>query len=501
MPQHTPSDGPTRTRYGVANPERVESELWQKAVQENWNGYNVRQYLKAKSSARCEDYSHSSYRESTPGPFWSWERFGRTSTKLPDGRILHIAGEHEDSYDPDFCIYNDVVVEHPDGRKEFYLYPCDVFPPTDFHSATLIGNEIILIGSLGYRDLRRLGETQVLKLDTRTLRIVPAATTGEGPGWISRHTAERHESSIIVVGGRVQTQDDYEANEGVFELDLTTMTWRPRPHGDAAIFPVSADVYRRCKNPRYGTANPERSENPFWLEMARRGWPPSRARLHFGDFAPPEPKWEPLENSPDDLEFGTPEADAWIMRVSAAMDRNKLVRTIDDVVWTAEREETLRMALPDGRALQIGGEVMDYGDEYADPWIYNDVIVTHSNGAIDILTYPKEVFPLFFGSAVGVLYDNDVYIFGMLTQNPERPNGTAVLRLNISSYEIEEVLVPPPSVRSRVNIYRGADIRHGNHIVFPLVRYRDSDPELGIAFDLETLTWSAPFLHAHPRAD
>ena len=196
-----------------------------------------------------------------------------------------------------------------------------------------------------------------------------------------------------------------------------------------------------------------------------------------------------------------PEANAWVARISAAIARDKLVRTIDDVVWAAAREETLRMTLPDGRMLQIGGEVKDYGDEYADPWIYNDVIVTHSNGAIDILTYPKEVFPLFFGSAVGVLYDNDVYIFGMLTQNPERPNGTAVLRLNTSSYEIEEVLVPPPSVRSRVNIYRGADIRHGNHIVFPLVRYRDSDPELGIAFDLETLTWSAPFLHAHPRAD
>jgi hypothetical protein len=306
-----------------------------------------------------------------------------------------------------------------------------------------------------------------------------------------------------VVGGNVQTQDGYKPNEGVFELDLTTMIWRRRQHGDAAIFPVPDDIYRRCKNPRHGTANSERSDNPFWLEMARRRWPPSRARLHFGDFAPPEPKWELPEDSPADLEFGTPEADAWIGRVSAASDRNKLVRTVDDVVWTAAREETLHMTLPDGRTLQIGGEVNDYGAEYADPWIYNDVIVTHPSGAIDIRTYPVEVFPLFFGAAVGVLYGSDVYLFGMLARerSPARPSGIAVLKLDTSSYEITELPVAPPAARTRVNIYQGSDTRHGNRIVFPLVRLRDSDPELGIAFDLETLTWSAPFPHLHPRAD
>jgi hypothetical protein len=504
MPQQTPlSDGPSRTRYGATHPERVESDLWQKAIRENWNGYDLRRYLKTRSSLRCEDYSHSSYRESTPGPFWSWERFGRTSTKLPDGRILHIAGEHEDSYDPDFCIYNDVVVEHPDGRREFYLYPREVFPPTDFHSATLIGDEIILIGSLGYHDLRRPGETQVLKLDARTLRMTPVATTGEGPGWISRHTTEKLESSILVVGGKVQTADGYQPNEGVFELDLTTMIWRRRQLADAAIFPISSDIYRKCKNPRYGSANPERSDNPFWLEMARRRWPPSRARLHFGDFAPLEPKWEMPEDTPEEFEFGTPEADAWVARMSDTMDRNKLVRNLDDVVWTAAREETLHMTLPDGRSLQIGGEVKDYGDEYADPWIYNDVIVTHPDGAIDILTYPKEVFPLFLGAAVGALYENDVYIFGMLTRDrdAERHGSTAVLRLDTSSYEIAELPVAPPSARTRVNIYRGSDTRHGSRIVFPLVRMRGTDPELGVAFDLETLTWTAPFLHSHPRVE
>ncbi len=35
---------------------------------------------------------------------WTNQRFGQTTTVLPDGRTLAIAGEHEDSYDPDFWI-------------------------------------------------------------------------------------------------------------------------------------------------------------------------------------------------------------------------------------------------------------------------------------------------------------------------------------------------------------------------------------------------------------
>ena len=149
----------TRTRYGVANPERVENPLWERAVRERWNAYRLRRHLGVDTDGDLSQASfwESGYRDTVPGPYWSWERFGRTSTRLPDGRVVHIGGEHEDWYDPDFCIYNDVVVEHRDGRLEFCLYPKRVFPPTDFHTATLVGNAIILIGSVGYRDLRRLG--------------------------------------------------------------------------------------------------------------------------------------------------------------------------------------------------------------------------------------------------------------------------------------------------------------------------------------------------------
>jgi hypothetical protein len=270
MNQGVESPAPTRTRYGTTHPEQVENELWEQAIREGWSGYHLCEHLGGELDASRfqHRFSHSSYRDTNPRPFWSWERFGRTSTPLPDGRIIHIAGEHEDHYDADFCIYNDVVVEYPGGRREFYLYPKDVFPPTDFHTA--------------------------------------------------------------------------------------------------------------------------------------------------------------------------------------------------------------------------------------DPWIYNDVVVTHPDGAVDILIYPKEVFP-HLGSKVGVLLKGDVYVFGIIDRerHPERSRGPAVLRLDTSSYEIAVLPVAAPPVR--VNIYRDSDWRDGNRVVFPIVRDRGSDPELGIAFDLETLSWSEPFPHAHPR--
>ena len=101
----------TRTRYGAANPEQVENALWEQVIDEEWTGYGLRQHLGIDLDRNTirQNFSHSAYRDATPGPFWSWQRFGRTSTALPDGRVIHIAGEHEDSYDPDFCIYNDVL--------------------------------------------------------------------------------------------------------------------------------------------------------------------------------------------------------------------------------------------------------------------------------------------------------------------------------------------------------------------------------------------------------
>lgn len=229
MSKHVPRlPPPTRTRYGGTNPERVTNNLWEMAVRRNWQGYDLRRHVGLSYDGDWGTPSASDYRDTIPGPFWSWKRFGRTRTSLPDGRVIRVAGEHEDWYDRDFCIYNDVLVTCPGGRLEFYLYPKAVFPPTDFHTATLVGTDIILIGSLGYYDLRRFGETQVLKLDTRTLRITPVATRGEPPGWISRHKAElEDQTGIRISGGDIlSAEGKFVRNTSAFVLELPKMKWR-----------------------------------------------------------------------------------------------------------------------------------------------------------------------------------------------------------------------------------------------------------------------------------
>lgn len=495
-----------RTRYGNANPEFVQNELWSVAASNNWSGYHHRLHLEIKltNSHLRQDFSNSSYRESVPGPFWSWDRFGRTSTALPDGRVIHVAGEHEDSYDTDFCIYNDVAVDYPSGRREFYLYPMDVFPPTDFHTATLVGGDIVLIGSLGYKDMRRPGEMQVLKLDTRSLSIERIATTGDCPGWISHHRAEKvGDSGILVVGGKQQTPDGYVDNPDIFELDVRTMRWTRRRHGDVTLFPVTAEDYRRYKSPALGTSNPEIVANPFWLAMAKCGWPPSRARLHFADFAPPQPGLK-LTGAPVDFdqqpEHGTPAFDTWMSRLTADIAGSKLVRHREDIVWTARRIDPARVKLDDGRRLVIGGHVDDYGDEYADPWTYNDIVMTDAAGEVSIFSYSPDIFPRLY-SPIATAHGDGLLIFGIVNRDlhKEPVNRFVVLRLNTSNFTLTPLAVDQPK-GFRLNIYPGCDVRRGNRVVLPNTRMTEQEPQLGIELDLDTLTWSEPFPHDCPAS-
>jgi hypothetical protein len=155
-----------------------------------------------------------------------------TRTRLPDGRVVCVAGEHEDYYDPDFCIYNDVVVIAPGGGVSIYGYPLDVFPPTDFHSATLVGTRIILVGSLGYSGRRAFGRTPVYELDVESFAIRPLETSGDAPGWIFRHLAwhEVEAETIRVAGGEVAVatenpREPYPRNDRVYRLDLRTLRW------------------------------------------------------------------------------------------------------------------------------------------------------------------------------------------------------------------------------------------------------------------------------------
>jgi ankyrin repeat protein len=202
--------------WGEANPDKVDSPFWNAMIRSGITAYAGTQL--------CGGTHDDS-------PVWCAQRFGQSITLLPDGRIIQIGGEHEDFYDPDFYIYNDVFVHHPDGRIDIYCYPEDVFGPTDFHTATLIGSSIYIIGTLGYQGRRRIGETPVHLLNIDTLEICAVQTSGSAPGWISRHRAAlagTHE--IRVWGGKIigdrEGKSTYDGFHGVYLLNVSTGEWR-----------------------------------------------------------------------------------------------------------------------------------------------------------------------------------------------------------------------------------------------------------------------------------
>ena len=110
-------------RFGATNPECMSFPFWIDMIRAGVTGYIARS-VSLRARLLVDRF------------IWCADRFGQSITFLPDRRIIQIAGEHEDSYDPDFCIYNDVLVHHPDGTIEIFGYPEADFPPTDFHTAS-----------------------------------------------------------------------------------------------------------------------------------------------------------------------------------------------------------------------------------------------------------------------------------------------------------------------------------------------------------------------------
>lgn len=206
-------------RFGTSNPERIVEPFWEDMIRSGLGPYIAKQ----RFAARIPDQ--------TASPAWCAQRFGQSITLLPDGRIVQVAGEHEDYYDPDFCIYNDVFVHHPDGAIHIFGYPERVFPPTDFHTATLFKGDLYLIGSLGYQGTRRYGKTPVYRLNLTTFGIERVETTGEAPGWIYKHRAIRTGShEVRISGGTVVTDagspESHTKNEESFILDIRRLAWR-----------------------------------------------------------------------------------------------------------------------------------------------------------------------------------------------------------------------------------------------------------------------------------
>jgi hypothetical protein len=204
--------------FGKTNPERMDVPFWKAMVRSGVSAYEARRRFGATYDAPAK-------------PVWCAQRYGQSLTLLPDGRAVLIGGEHEDGYDPDFCIYNDVFVYECDRSVTIYGYPESVFQPTDFHTATLMGDFIFVIGALGYRTARRYDQTPVYRLNVNTLRIERLDAGGEAPGWIYGHRAQAvDDHAIRIWDGRVLVAGDSgeseETNLECFVFDLNRLLWR-----------------------------------------------------------------------------------------------------------------------------------------------------------------------------------------------------------------------------------------------------------------------------------
>ncbi len=206
--------------FGKSNPELSHNRFWYAMVKCGGSAWHARS--KFGDEVACDG---------TDKPIWCFDRFGKSITPLDDGRFIEIAGEHEDHYDPDFCIYNDVFVHEDEGECKIYTYPREVFPPTDFHTATLVGKHIYIIGNLGYDEDRKPGYTPVYRLDIESMKIERVGTGGEMPGWISRHKAKFDGKSVISItgGDLIENNDDgeelYIANKKDYSLNLDSLEW------------------------------------------------------------------------------------------------------------------------------------------------------------------------------------------------------------------------------------------------------------------------------------
>ena len=165
----------------IDNPTNITNPLYQELVKVDSEGDCELRYKR-----RSLLYGLHKRNNNEEGyPTWHFDqRAGMTTDILPDGRTLYIAGEHEDYYDPDFFIYNDVILRDKDTIT-IYTYPHDCFPPTDFHRTFVFGDTVWIIGSTGYKDYGT-GTIQVCCLDIPTMRMSIIETRGDyKPPWMA----------------------------------------------------------------------------------------------------------------------------------------------------------------------------------------------------------------------------------------------------------------------------------------------------------------------------
>lgn len=143
-------------RYGKSNPENLSNEYYTYCIRTNCTPYSI---------WRMDGYFNR-------GGRWSFNRYGISKTLLYDGTCIYIGGAHEDFYDNDHFIYNDVIVLRPTGEVIVYGYPRAIFPPIDYHSATVVQEETYDCINIGHIDIiKHIFDKQLNYMKTRYYRL------------------------------------------------------------------------------------------------------------------------------------------------------------------------------------------------------------------------------------------------------------------------------------------------------------------------------------------
>jgi hypothetical protein len=204
-----------KPQRGNANPEVISNDVWSWLVETELWPHSACQAIGIKKKL---------------SPIWCFSRYGQSETLLPDGSSLFVGGEHEDFYDEDFYIYNDIIVKSLEGHISIYGYPSDVFEPTDFHSATIVDDKIYIIGCLGYAGERDEKTTPVYIVSLTDFAIHQLELSGVSPTRLHKHNAALSEerNAIILTDGMVidTTTGELQKNTTCWRICLNSNAWQ-----------------------------------------------------------------------------------------------------------------------------------------------------------------------------------------------------------------------------------------------------------------------------------
>ncbi len=223
---------PSVFRRGIKNPEKITDAFYYNTILNHNLPSELRKAFYLDNLSQTDSYNRylnastkQQIHEIPEKRLWNYRRFGTSATVLPDGGIVFIGGEHEDYYDDDFCIFNDVLHIDKAGKMQLYFYSKADFIPTDFHTATFFEGHIIIIGNLGYQKDRIEGKTPVYLLNLTNFVIQEMDTHGQNPQWLSRHSARLIDEKIIIWGGQVFTDNKLSDNNNFYSLDPKSGQW------------------------------------------------------------------------------------------------------------------------------------------------------------------------------------------------------------------------------------------------------------------------------------